>query len=145
MLLRDLYSPAPWQPALNALEELIANLTGSSRAIVIAEKDVDLRPQSRNNRIFLLKVGEDSLAAGGRGGGLGERKVSAVLCYELKDGVWSRLFLADEVKLAEYEVPYYVSRIPLTMDDGSEAMGYGVVEPALVGELSSKSGIPSSA
>jgi hypothetical protein len=130
---------------LSVLEELVANLAGSSRAIVIAEKDVDLRPQSADNRLFLLKIGEGSLAAGGRGGGFGERKVSAVFCYELRSGVWTKLFQAGEGQLGEYEIPYYVSRIPLTMDDGSETMGYGVVEPDLVAEFSEKSGIQSSA
>jgi hypothetical protein len=132
-------------PELTPLEELVANLTGPSRAIIIAEKNVDLGPRARDNRLFLLKIGEGSSAAGGRGGGLGERKVSAVFCYELRAGEWNRLYQADKERLTEYEVPYYVSRIPLTMEDGSEAVGYGVVEPELVAELSRKSGIQSPA
>ncbi len=130
---------------MDALEELESNLTGGSRAIVISEKDIDLTPRSSNNRLFILKIGEGSLAAGGRGGGFGERKVTGVLCFELKAGIWSVIFRADEERLGEFEVPYYVSRIPMTMADGSEAMGYGVVEPALVSELSKRSGIASSA
>jgi len=127
------------------LDDLVANLTGSARAIVISERDVDLRPQSPDNRMFLLKIGEGSLAAGGRGGGFGERKVIGVVCFQLKSGVWSRPFRADEGRLGEYEVPYYVSRLPMTMADGTEAMGYGVVEPDLVAEMWRKSGIASSA
>ncbi len=130
---------------MNALEELESALTSGSRAIVISETDVDLRPRSSDNRLFILKIGEGSLAAGGRGGGFGERKVTGVLCFELKSGIWSVIFRADEGRLGEFEVPYYVSRIPMTMADGSEAMGYGVVEPALVSELSKRSGIASSA
>jgi hypothetical protein len=130
---------------VDPLAELSAHLAGSARAIVISQKDLDLRPDSADNRIFVLKIGEGSLAAGGRGGGFGERKVIAALCYELKSGVWSRLFEAPESSLGDYDVPYYVSRVPLTMADGSESMGYGVVEPELVAELSKKSGIPSSA
>jgi len=130
---------------LDALAELVANLTGTARAIVISERDVDLRSQSMNNRVFLLKIGEGSLAAGGRGGGFGERKVVGVMCFELRSGAWRLLFTAAEAKLGEYEVPYYVSRIPMTMADGTESMGYGVVEPELVAEMSRKSGIASSA
>lgn len=130
---------------LDALEELVAHLTGPSRAIVIARKDVDLRPQSGENMLFVLNIGEGSLAAGGRGGGFGERKVSAVSCFELKDNSWSLVFRALPERVGEYEVPYYVSRLPLTMADGTETMGYGVVDPELVSELSKKSGIVSSA
>jgi hypothetical protein len=130
---------------LDAIDELAAELTGASRAIVIAEREVDLRPRSGNNRIFVLKIGEGSLAAGGRGGGFGERKVTAVSCFEKKEGTWKLLFRADETKLTDYEVPYYVSRLPITMADGSDAMGYGAVDPELVAEMSKKSGIVSSA
>jgi len=130
---------------LDALEELLADLTGPSRAIVIARRDVDLRPQSGENRLFVLSIGEGSIAAGGRGGGFGERKVSAVSCFELKSNAWSLLFRASPERVGEYEVPYYVSRLPLTLADGTEAMGYGVVDSELVSELSKKSGIVSSA
>jgi hypothetical protein len=130
---------------LDVLAELSAHLAGSARAIVVSQKDLDLRPDSADNRLFVLKVGEGSLAAGGRGGGFGERRVIAVLCYELKSGAWSKLFEAQEGALGDYDVPYYVSRVPVTMADGTESMGYGVVEPELVAEFSKKSGISSSA
>lgn len=130
---------------MDRLGELSAALAGPSRAIVIAQKDVDLRSDSGENRLFVLSVGEGSLAAGGRGAGFGERKVTAVSCFELKGGVWSLLFRVDGAQAGEYEVPYYVSRLPMTLADGSESMGYGVVDPDLVSELSKKSGIVSSA
>ena len=130
---------------MDALEELVSLLTGKSRAIVISQRDVDLRPRSGENRLFVLGVGEGSLAAGGRGGGFGERKVTAVSCYDLKSGSWALVFRAASDRAGEYEVPYYVSRLPITMADGTESMGYGVVDPDLVSELSKKSGIVSSA
>lgn len=130
---------------MEPLEEIQSHLSGPARAIVIASGDVDLRPSSGDNRIFILKIGEGSLAAGGRGGGFGERKVTAVLFFERKGGVWSKRFQAGEGDAASYEVPYYVSRLPLTLADGSEAMGYGVVDAQLVNELERKAGTPSSA
>jgi hypothetical protein len=131
---------------MEGIEELTSHLSGKSRVIVIAEKDVDLRPQSGDNRLFLLKIAEGSLAGGGRGGGIGERKVVEVVCFELRNSVWTRLFRTDdEGTSAAFEVPYYVSRLPLTLVDGTESMGYGVVEPDLVTEFARKAGIPSSA
>jgi hypothetical protein len=130
---------------LKPLDEIVYHLGGPSRAIVIASNDVDLRPASGDNRLFILKIGEGSLAAGGRGGGFGERKVTAVLSFERRGGVWSKSFEAKEDEVAAFEVPYHVSRLPLTMADGTEAMGYGVVDPELVAEMERKAGIPSSA
>lgn len=130
---------------MTPVEELAACLSGPSRAIVISNRDVDLRPDAEDNRLFVLKIGEGSLAAGGRGGGFGERKVTGVLCFDLSKGEWAKRFEAEGEELAsEFEVPYYVSRLPLLLADGTEAMGYGVVDPALVAEMSAKSKIGSS-
>ena len=131
---------------MDSLQELLSHLTDASRAIVISEKDVDLRPQSGDNKLFLLKIGEGSLAAGGRGGGFGERKVTAVFFFERRMGEWTKVFESKgEAEAAEFEVPYYVSRLPMTLPDGSETMGYGVVEPDLVAQMRKKARIDSSA
>ena len=130
---------------MDAFQELLSHLTGTSRAIVISEKDVDLRPQSGDNRLFLLKIAEGSLAAGGRGGGFGERKVTAVFFFERRMGGWTKRFESGgEAEAAEFEVPYYVSRLPMILADGSESMGYGVVDPELVGAMTKKARIGSS-
>ena len=130
---------------MDPLGELVSHLSGTSRAIVISDREVDLRPHGADGRLFILKIGEGSLAAGGRGGGFGERKVTGVICFEKRAGAWSKRFeAAGEGEASGFEVPYYVSRLPLTMADGTEAMGYGVVDPALVSEMSARSGIGSS-
>ncbi|MDG7006816.1 MAG: hypothetical protein JRN06_01075 [Nitrososphaerota archaeon] len=131
---------------MTPLEELASHLSGSSRAIVISNRDVDLRPGAEDNRLFVLKIGEGSLAAGGRGGGFGERKVTEVVCFERCKGEWAKRFEAQgEDEASKFEVPYYVSRLPLTLADGAETMGYGAVDPALVAEMSARSKIGSSA
>ena len=128
------------------LEELSSHFAGGSRVIVIAERDVDLKPQAPDNRLFLLKMAEGSLASGGRGGGFGERRVVKVVLYQLKGGGWTKLFeTVDESKVSEFEIPYYVSRLPFTLADGTESIGYGVVEPELVQQMMARAGFPSSA
>ena len=129
---------------MELLDEINSHLSGTSRAIVISDRDLDLRPASGDLRFFLLKIGEGSLAAGGRGGGFGERKVTSVLCFARRGGSWSKLFEAKEDQAGSFEIPYYVSRLPMTMSDGAESMGYGVVDPALVSEMMAKAAIPSS-
>lgn len=131
---------------MNPVDELQSALSGPSRAIVIARKDLDLREVGDDNLLFVLKIGEGSLASGGRGGGFGERKVTSVYCFELREGVWSKLFGTEtEEKSSEFEVPYYVSRIPMTMPNGTETMGYGIVDPELVETMAKKAGVSSSA
>ena len=130
---------------MDVQDEISSHLSGGFRAIVISDRDLDLRPGSGDLEFFLLKIGEGSLAAGGRGGGFGERKVSAVLCFRRRGGTWSKLFDANDDRAGSFEVPYYVSRLPMTMADGTESMGYGVVDPDLVREMMAKSGIPSTA
>jgi hypothetical protein len=130
---------------MDASAELTSHITGGTRVIVIAEKEVDFRPASGNNLLVLLKIMEGSLASGGRGGGFGERKVVGVFVFGLANGTWSKLFeTTDEAKLGEFEVPYSVSRLPFTLSDGTESMGYGVVDPDLVHQMTQKAGLPSS-
>lgn len=128
---------------MTASEEINSHLAGTSRAIVISEREVDLRPAAEDNRLFLLKIGEGSLAAGGRGGGFGERKVTAVFCYTRSDGAWSKVYEAAGGEAEGFEVPYYVARLPMTLADGTESMGYGVVDSELVGDMLKKAGISS--
>jgi hypothetical protein len=126
---------------MSILEELNSHLSGGSRVIVISERDVDLRPQAPDNRLFLLKMAEGSLAAGGRGGGFGERRVVKVMAFATLRGEWSKLYeTTDESRAGEFEIPYYVSRLPYTLSDGSESVGYGVVEPDLVAQMMAKAG-----
>jgi hypothetical protein len=126
---------------LAALQELEDQLSGGSRAIVISQKDVDLKAPDPN-RLIVLKMAEGSLASGGRGGGFGERRAVKVSVFSYENGECNKLFeTEDEAKVAQFEIPYYVSRIPIILRDGTESMGYGVVEPELVQQLMGKAGI----
>jgi hypothetical protein len=127
------------------LDELGALISGGARVIVIAEREVDLRPGVTPNRLVLLKMAVGSHAAGGRGGGFGERRVTGVVIFHSNNGRWTRAFETDDETMAgKFEVPYYVSRIPMTLPDGTESMGYGVVDPDLVAQMHVTAGIPSS-
>jgi len=130
---------------MNPLLELNSLITGESRVVVIADRDVDLRPSAQTNTLFLLRIAPGSHAAGGRGGGYGERRVVGVSCFATSRGTWSKIFeTSEESVAATFEVPYYVSRIPITLADGSETMGYGVIEPDLVKQMASRAGVASS-
>ena len=130
---------------MSILEDLAALLSGGQRVVVIAEKDIDLRPGAMSNRLVLLKMASGSLAAGGQGGGFGERRVTGVVLLRSEGGGWVKTYESeDEAVAAKFEVPYHVSRLPMILPDGSEIMGYGVVEPELVAQMHAIAGISSS-
>jgi len=118
---------------LEPLDELADFLSGNRRAIVVSDRDVDLKDISKDNRIFVLCMVQGSLAAGGRGGGIGERTVSVVSFFKVVSGKVEKVYGTEErEKIERFEIPFYVARIPMTLRDGTEMMGYGVVEPELV-------------
>jgi hypothetical protein len=126
---------------MSPIDELVGLLSGPPRVIVIAQKDVNLQSLEGENHLVLMKMVEGSHTAGGRGAGMGERRVIKVAHFRYFDGGCEKLFeTRTENEAGEYEIPYYVSRIPLTLRDGTEAMGYGVVEPELVQQMISKMG-----
>jgi hypothetical protein len=132
--------------SLTPIEELSALLSGPNRVVVIASGDVDLQSLSGSNDLILLKMLEGSLAAGGRGGGFGERRVIMVAHFRYRDGKCEKLFeTSDEARASEFEIPYYVARMPMVMRDGTDAMGYGVVDADLVRDMATKLSNPSSA
>ena len=125
---------------MEPLAELSEALSGRCRAIVIAEREVDLSSRSGENRLLILKIAEGSLAAGGRGGGFGERRVVRVAAFEGSRGLWKRTFETEaEEMLGRFEVPFNVSRMPFVLEDGTETVGYGVLDPELVAEFIKKS------
>lgn len=107
--------------------------------MIVARRDVDLQSLAGENDLVLLKMAEGSLAAGGRGGGFGERRVVLVAHFRYADGRCEKLFeTSDESIAAEFEVPYHVARLPMTLSDGTQAMGYGVVDDEFAGEMVAK-------
>jgi len=127
------------------LEELAGLLSGGSRVIVISDREVNLKDMAVPNRLFLLRMAEGSLAAGGRGGGFGERRVVKVSMFSCDSSGCKKVFeTSDEAKVQLFEVPYHVARIPMTLSDGTEGMGYGVAEPEMVQNFLKIAGVPSS-
>src|SRR5437899_11557304 len=111
---------------MKALEEISTILSGGGRVIVIAENEVGLKSLRGKNTLFLLKVAEGSLAAGGRGGGFGERRVVAVFAFRYEEGVCEKIFeTAEEGTVSKFEVTYYVTRMPMTISDVAERVEYG--------------------
>ena len=123
----------PLQELVALLKEKVANRL----ALVIADSDVHL-DSSDLKHVYILELAVSS-AAGGRGAGYGSRQIARVYCFEDKYGAWSKTVdVTDKEILEGFEPPHYVSLLPLTLDDGSEIIVYGAVDPALIAEYNQK-------
>ncbi len=118
---------------MTPLEELAALLSEKGRRILVAENQVDLKSLQGENSIFILQLPEGSLAAGGRAGGFGERRVEKLYAFHYADGACRKLFEVNTPdKLERYELPYHAAGMPVVLPDGSEKVVSGVIDREMV-------------
>lgn len=118
---------------MTPLEELVALLSEKGRRIFVAESDVNLKLLAGENSVFVLQLPEGSMAAGGRAGGFGERRVEKLYAFHYADGTCRKLFEVNSPdKLEKYELPYHATGTPVVLPDGSERVVSGVIDPEFV-------------
>ncbi len=118
---------------MTPLEELAELLSEKSRRIFVAENDVNLKSLQGENSIFVLELPEGSMAAGGRAGGFGERRVEKLYAFHYANGACRKLFEVNTPdKLEKYELPYHAAGTPVVLPDGSERIVSGVIDPEFV-------------
>jgi hypothetical protein len=119
---------------LTPLEELTRLLSDKSRRIFVAEDSVDLRVNDSRNCVYVLQLRESALgAAGGRIGGIGERKLVKLYCFRSENREWIKVYETDnDEKLGRLELPYNAAGLSVTLPDGSEKVVSGVVDERLV-------------
>jgi hypothetical protein len=119
---------------LTPLEELTRLLSDKSRRIFVAEDSVDLRVNDSRNCVYVLQLPESALgAAGGRIGGIGERKLVKLYCFRSENRKWIKVYETDnDEKLGRLELPYNAAGLSVTLPDGSEKVVSGVVDERLV-------------
>jgi hypothetical protein len=118
---------------MTALEELATLLAQKGRRILVAENPVDLRSLRGHNSVYILQLPEGSLAAGGRAGGFGERRIEKLYAFHYENGSCTKLFETDSPeKLERFELPYHAAGTPVVLTDGSERIISGVIDPEFV-------------
>lgn len=124
---------------MSDLEELAALLNQKAEinlALIVCENDIHLNSKNQKNRIYVLEVDAGSHAAGGRGGGFGQRKFKKVYGFEYENGN-CRKFLETDENLEELDSGYVV-RLPITLPDGKEIMASCSIDSQLVQEYNRK-------
>ncbi len=119
---------------MTPLEELTQLASEKSRRIFLAESDIDLRDSEGRNCVYVLQLPSSALgAAGGRVGGVGERRVEKVLCFRKENGKWIKAYETDQPdKLERFELPYHAAGLSITLPDGSERVVSGVVDEEFI-------------
>lgn len=115
---------------MTPLEELGQLVSEKSRRIFVAESPIDLRDSETRNCVYVLQLPTSAPgAAGGRVGGIGERKIEKVYCFRLENGKWMKVYETDDLnKLERFELPYHAAGLSIVLTDGSEKVVSGVVD-----------------
>jgi len=116
------------------LEELTLLLAEKSRRIFVAQASIDLRSSEGTNCVYVLQLPTSAPgAAGGRIGGIGERRVQKLYCFRLENGKWMKIYeTEDEGKLEKFELPYHAAGLTVILPDGTERVVSGVVDEEFV-------------
>ena len=118
---------------MTPVEELATLLAQKGRRILVAENPVDLQSLRGHNSVYVLQLPEGSLAAGGRAGGFGERRIEKLYAFHYEDGSCRKLFETDSPdKLDRFELPFHAAGTPVVLPDGSEKIISGVIDPQFV-------------
>ncbi len=124
---------------MSDLEELVALLKEKAEinlALLVSENDIHLNARNHKNRIYVLEVDAGGHAAGGRGGGFGQRRFRKVYGFDNEDGNCKKLLETTE-NLDDLDSGYVV-RLPITLPDGKEIMASCSIDSQLVQEYNRK-------
>ena len=120
--------------SMTPLEELANLAREGGRRIFVAEHEIDLSKNEGTNGVYVLELPSEAPgAAGGRVGGVGERKLRKLLCYQQQNGKWIKAYeTEDPEKLQKYELPYHAAGLSIVLPDGNQKVVSGVVDEEFI-------------
>jgi hypothetical protein len=121
---------------MTPLEELAQLANEKSRRLFVAENPIDLGMTKGGNCIYILELPSTAPgAAGGRVGGIRERKIQKAYCFRQAAGRWLKVYETESTdKLERFNLPYHATGLSVRLPDGSEKVVSGVVDPEFIGE-----------
>ena len=119
---------------MTPLEELCELVREKGRRIFVAEHPMDLRSTENSNSVYVLHLPTSSPgAAGGRIGGIGERRIQKLSCFRQDNGTWIKVYETEDTdKLERFELPYQAAGLSIILPDGSEKVVSGVIDQEFV-------------
>ena len=117
---------------MDGLSELLELVIGRGRKVYVARKLIDLSDASTPNDVFVLQLPDGSTAAGGRGGGFGERRIVKAYRFKCEGGSWKKVGeYEDDEMLDLLDLPYHATAMPVLDTERKERLVSGVVDPPL--------------
>lgn len=114
-------------------DSIDAVLQLSQRKIVVAENDVFLDKQIKND-IFILMVEESTGSAGGRAASFGHRRVDRIYgfsCYGI--GKCTKFFdTIEQDKIDQFVIPYSAVAMDIRLSVGKPYVLQGIIDPDYV-------------
>lgn len=118
---------------MDGLSELLGIVNGGGRKVYVAEKLINLSDLRIPNDVYILQLPDGSTAAGGRGGGFGERRIVRAYHFRCGEGRCEKVGeYEDEERLDRLDLPYHATAMPVLDTQGKEKLVSGVVDPPFV-------------
>jgi len=103
-----------------------------ARKLVVAEAEIDLTTDNKNE-IFILLVEESRGSAGGRAAGSGVRKINKVMRYSCSNGTCIKCFETENTESIElFDIPYSAVAMDIKLFQGKQIVVQGIVDAELV-------------
>jgi len=113
-------------------EEFIALIESKGRRVFVTDELIDLGKLDQPNEIYVLQMPDGSTAAGGRGGGFGERRVVKVYHFSCGKGDCKKVGeFEDAEKIESLDLPYHATAFPILLPGGKEKLVSGVADKEL--------------
>jgi hypothetical protein len=114
------------------VDEFIALIESKGRRVFVTDELVDLGKLDQPNEIYVLQMPDGSTAAGGRGGGMGERRVVKVYHFSCGQGECRKVSeVVDPERIEGLDLPYHATAFPILLPGGGEKLVSGVADREL--------------
>jgi hypothetical protein len=113
-------------------DEFVSLIESMGRRVFVTDDLIDLGKLDQPNEIYVLEMPSGSTAAGGRGGGMGERRVIKVYHFTCGDGECKKVSeVEDPEKIESLDLPYHATAFPILLPSGKEKLVSGVADKEL--------------
>jgi hypothetical protein len=118
--------------------ELNEILQMPKRKLVVSLSDIALDKNHDNaeNIVFILMVEESRGAAGGRGGGSGNRKIDKVIGFKTNNNKGSnhlKIFETESADMIEkFDIPYNAVAMDIILESGEPCVVQGITDKEMI-------------
>ena len=105
------------------------------RKLVVSLSDIALDKNQDNaeNIVFILMVEESRGAAGGRGGGSGNRKIDKVIGFKINNYNHLKIFETENTDMIEkFDIPYNAVAMDIILESGEPYVVQGITDKEMI-------------